>query len=65
MFNAKCFILICDWYLNFKIFNIFFKCLTFLKYQPFGELFQKRFATGICDLGGYPPAKVIFQILKF
>ena len=38
--------------------NIFFKFLnfivfTFSKNRQFGELFQKRFAIGICDLGGY------------
>ena len=55
----------CDWYLNFTFFikNNFakyvyfqtflnFKFSTFSKKQQFGELFQKRFATGICDLRG-------------
>ena len=31
-----------------------FKFVTFSKNQQFGELFQKRFATGICDLRGPP-----------
>ena len=36
--------------LFFKILNFYF--LTFSKKQEFRELFQKRFATGICDLRG-------------
>ena len=31
-----------------------FKFATFSKNQQIGELFQKRFATGICDLRGAP-----------
>ena len=30
-----------------------FKLLHFSKNQLFGELFQKRFTGGICDLGGH------------
>ena len=31
-----------------------FKFVTFSKNQQFGELFQKRFASGICDFRGAP-----------
>ena len=31
---------------------------TFSKNQQFGDLFEKRFAGGICDLGGYLTSSV-------
>ena len=62
MCNVKTFVSFCDWYLNLKCMfknipkNIFtfsnFKFTTFSTKKQFGELFQKRFATGICDLRG-------------
>ena len=62
LFQPKFFILFYDWYMNLTfsskmyfriyVFFVFFN-YYFSKKHQFGELFQKRFAGGICDFGGY------------
>ena len=37
------------------LYNLIFKFFTFPQTQQFGELFPKRFATGICDFRGPLP----------
>ena len=48
----------------FQIILMIYFHFNFSKKQQFGELFQKRFATGICDLGGLSPTTHRHPILK-